>query len=209
MIGVILAGGQARRYAGAVKPMLEIDRCTIFDRQCAVLNQLCDHIVIAAQQPVAWSTLPVVLDSFANGGPLAGIHAALQQVEEPAGREPAQANARGWHLIVAGDMPHLRVDVLSLLVARIALADASGAGAIAFMVDQRPQPLCTLFHRRAAALVAQRLAAGHNKVGAALLDPAMATCFVDETEVRAIDPDLACFHNINSPSDIPQHQSGV
>ncbi len=195
MIGVILAGGQARRYAGAVKPMLEIDRCTIFDRQCAVLNQLCDHIVIAAQQPVAWSSLPVVLDSVADGGPLAGIHAALQCY-------------RGWQLVVAGDMPNLRIDVLSLLVARIALADASGAGAIAFIVDQRPQPLCTLFHDRAAAVIAQRLALGHNKVAAALLDPSMATCFVDETEVRAIDPGLACFHNVNSPSDIFEPRSG-
>lgn len=195
MIGVILAGGQARRYAGAVKPLLEVDRRTIFDRQCDVLSQLCERIIIAAQQPVAWSTLPVVLDSFADGGPLAGIHAALQCDQ-------------GWHLIVAGDMPNLRVDVLSLLVARIASADASGAGAIAFMVDQRPQPLCSLFHRRAAAVIAQRLAAGHNKVAAALLDPAMATCFVDETEVRALDPALACFHNVNSPADILEPQPG-
>jgi molybdenum cofactor guanylyltransferase len=192
VIGVILAGGQARRYAGAVKPLLEIDRRTIFDRQCDVLSQLCERIIIAAQQPVAWSTLPVVIDSVADGGPLAGIHAALQYY-------------RGWQLVVAGDMPNLRVDVLSRLVARIAIADANGAGAIAFMVNQRPQPLCTLFHDRAAAVIAQRLAAGHNKVAAALLDPAMATYFVDETEVRALDPTLACFHNINSPSDIPVH----
>ncbi len=190
MIGVILAGGQARRYAGAVKPLLEIDQRTIFDRQCEVLRQLCDHIVIAAQQPVAWSTLPVVLDRMVDGGPLAGIHAALQ-------------HHQGWQLIVAGDMPNLRVDVLSLLVAQLASADITGAGAIAFMIDQRPQPLCTLFHHRATAVVEQRLAAGHNKVAAALLDPAMATCFVDESAVRALDPALACFHNINSPSDIP------
>ncbi len=196
MIGVILAGGQARRYAGAVKPLLEIDRRTIFDRQCEVLSQLCERIIIAAQQPVAWSTLPVVIDSFTDGGPLAGIHAALQCY-------------RGWQLVVAGDMPNLRVDVLALLVARVVSADIASAGAIAFMVEARPQPLCTLFHDRAAAVIAQRLAAGHNKVAAALLDPAMATYFVDETEVRALDPGLACFHNVNSPADIPQHRSGV
>lgn len=194
MIGVILAGGQARRYAGAIKPMLEVDQRTIFDRQCEVLHQLCDRIVIAAQQPVTWSTLPVVLDSIAGGGPLAGIHAAIQ------------AGNNGWHLVVAGDMPNLRVDVLALLVARIASANAVGAGAIAFMLDARPQPLCTLFHHRATAVIAQRLAAGHNKVAAALLDPAMATCFVDETAVRALDPALACFHNINSPSDFLEHR---
>ncbi|MBP9085094.1 MAG: molybdenum cofactor guanylyltransferase [Kofleriaceae bacterium] len=205
MIGVILAGGQARRYAGAIKPLLEIDQRTIFDRQCEVLSQLCDHIVIAAQQPVAWSTLPVVLDCVADGGPLAGIHAALQDSQGPASSEPADAQdaeARNWHLVVAGDMPNLRVDVLALLVERIASANAAGAGAIAFMVGARPQPLCTLFHHRATAVIAQRMAAGHNKVAAALLDPAMATCFVDESAVRAIDPALACFHNINSPSDI-------
>ena len=53
MIGVILAGGQARRYAGAIKPMLEVDQRTILERQCEVLHQLCDRIVIAAQRPVA------------------------------------------------------------------------------------------------------------------------------------------------------------
>jgi len=200
VIGVILAGGQARRYAGAVKPLLEVERRTIFDRQCEVLRGLCSAIIVAAQQPAPWAAVPVVQDRFPDGGPLAGVHAGVRYTHDAG--EP-------WCLVVAGDMPHLRADVLRLLLTqREAGAPARdgeqpAASAIAFELDGRPQPLCTLFHVSALAVLERRLAAGQGKVAAALLDPAMATHFVREAAVRAVDPTLASFHNVNSPADMP------
>lgn len=196
MIGVILAGGQARRFAGAVKPLLEVDRRTIFDRQCEVLRGLCDAVVVAAQQPAAWANVPVVQDQFPDGGPLAGVHAGVRYTRDAG--EP-------WCLVVAGDMPHLRADVLQLLLTqRDARAhEQATASAIAFELDGRPQPLCTLFHVSALTVLERRLAAGQGKVAAALLDPAMTTQFVREAAVRALDPTLASFHNVNSPADMP------
>jgi len=192
VIGVILAGGQARRFAGAVKPLLEVDRRTIFDRQCDVLRGLCSTIVVAAQQPAPWANVPVVRDQFSDGGPLAGVHAGIRYTHEAGDT---------WCLVVAGDMPHLRADVLQLLLAQ--RDDQPAASAIAFELDGRPQPLCTLFHVSAMAVLERRLAAGQGKVAAALLDSAMATQFVREATVRAVDPTLASFHNVNSPADMP------
>jgi molybdenum cofactor guanylyltransferase len=185
MIAVILAGGRARRFHGVVKPMLEVEQRKIVDRQCEILLSVCDRIVISAQTPVSWTALPVVLDEFADGGPLAGIHAGL-------------GAATDWALVVAGDMPYLRADVLRLLLNAVP-ADVK---AVAFSIDGRPQPLCALYHRDCRARLGERITVGQCKVADFLLDPTTNTHFIEETSLRQTDPMLRNFHNVNSPADL-------
>ena len=80
-----------------------------------------------------------------------------------------------WLLAVAGDMPHLAPAVLDLLIAH-ARADVD---AVAARVGGWPEPLCALWHRRA-----------------------LPVAWVDEAAVRAVDPALACFTNVNRADDL-------
>ncbi|MEZ4403524.1 MAG: molybdenum cofactor guanylyltransferase [Kofleriaceae bacterium] len=183
----ILAGGRARRMAGAPKPRLEIDGVAILDRQRVVLAGCAQRTLLSVASPGALGPtgLPEVVDPIADAGPLAGIVAALAMIDTP------------WLLAVAGDMPDLQPAVLALLCA----AADDQVDAVAARVDGWPEPLCALWHRRAHPVLAARLAAGQPKVAAALA--AVPVAWLPEASIRAVDPELRCFRNINRPSDLP------
>lgn len=182
----ILAGGRARRMAGATKPLLRIDGATIVDRQRAVLAPRVREIVLAVAAPGTGVApeLREVIDSVPDAGPLAGIVAALAACTTP------------WLLAVAGDMPSLEPAVLDLLRATA----RDDVDAVAARIGGWPEPLCALWHRRAYAPLAARLAAGDYKVAAALT--ALSVAWLDEAALRAVDPTLRCFANVNRPSDL-------
>ena len=129
-VGVILAGGLARRMGGGDKPLREINGRTILDRVLDALEAQCDHIVINANGAPArfaqWK-YPVVADSVEGfAGPLAGVLAGLDW---------AAANApEATHVLsVAADCPFLPADLaLRLNEARLRmgarLAVAASAG---------------------------------------------------------------------------------
>jgi hypothetical protein len=51
-------------------------------------------------------------------------------------------------------------------------------------------------------VVTARLAAGRLKASALLTDEALQVRWIDEAELRAIDPDLRALHNVNAPEDL-------
>ena len=184
--GCILAGGRARRLAGAVKPLLVVDGATILDRQRAVLAPRVREIVVAVATPGTGLApdLREVVDPIADAGPLAGVVAALTATTTP------------WLLAVAGDMPSLAPAVLDLLIA----AAGDQVDAVAARIGGWPEPLCALWHRRGLPRLAARLASGAYQVAAALTAGPVA--WLDEAAVRAVDPTLACFANVNRASDL-------
>jgi molybdopterin-guanine dinucleotide biosynthesis protein A len=80
-IGLVLAGGQARRMGGGDKAAIEIGGKTILERVLARLRPACSHLVLNANgdpQRFAAYGLPVIADSVKDfAGPLAGILAGL------------------------------------------------------------------------------------------------------------------------------------
>jgi len=101
-----------------------------------------------------------------------------------------------WLLAVAGDMPSLAPAVIELLLA----AATDEVDAVAARIGGWPEPLCALWHRRCHAALAARLAAGDYKVAAALT--AQRVAWLDEAAVRAVDPALATFTNVNRPEEL-------
>ena len=182
----ILAGGQARRMGGAAKPLLVVDGATILARQRAVLAPRTAAIVLAlaGPGPLAELGLPVVHDRVPGAGPLAGITAAFAASTTP------------WLLAVAGDMPALSPAVLDLLLACPGPAHDAAAPRLGGL----PEPLCALWHRRALPALDARLARGDYKVAAALT--ALAVAWLDEPAIRAVDPHLASFRNLNRPDEL-------
>jgi molybdopterin-guanine dinucleotide biosynthesis protein A len=81
-LGLILAGGLARRMGGGDKGMIRIGGQTILERVLERLTLQCSRIVINANgdpSRFAFAGLPVVSDNILDfAGPLAGILAGLE-----------------------------------------------------------------------------------------------------------------------------------
>lgn len=111
-LGVLLAGGLARRMGGGDKPMKTVGGKTILDRVVERLRPQCDGLIVNANGDPArfgFLGLPVVADDVPGfAGPLAGILAALDWA---AMHRPDIA----WVLSVATDAPFLPGDLVSRL----------------------------------------------------------------------------------------------
>ncbi|WP_458148167.1 molybdenum cofactor guanylyltransferase MobA [Bradyrhizobium sp. UFLA05-109] len=120
-VGVLLAGGLARRMGGGDKPMRTIGGRTILERVIARLKPQCDGLILNANgEPSRFSAfgLTVVADDVPGfPGPLAGILAALDWTA---------ANRPGieWVLSAAGDCPFLPRDLVTRLQAARAAENA-------------------------------------------------------------------------------------
>jgi molybdenum cofactor guanylyltransferase len=134
-IGVLLAGGLARRMGGGDKPLREIGGRTILDRVIDRLAPQCEQLILNANgDPArfAQAGLPIVADDVPNfAGPLAGILAALDWVV---------VNAPDIRYVasVAADTPFLPHDYVSHLhVAR----EAAGLPLACAESDGRTHPV--------------------------------------------------------------------
>src|SRR4029079_4831420 len=80
-LGVLLAGGLARRMGGGDKPMRTIGGRSILERVIARLEPQCDGLILNPMgDPTRFGAfaLPVIPDTIGDfPGPLAGILAAL------------------------------------------------------------------------------------------------------------------------------------
>jgi molybdenum cofactor guanylyltransferase len=114
-LGLVLAGGLARRMGGGDKARITIGGKTILERVLARLRPQCPRIILNANgDPARFADtgLAVVADSVPNfAGPLAGILAGLDWAA-------AQAPEIVELVSVPGDCPFLPAD----LVARLAAA---------------------------------------------------------------------------------------
>jgi molybdopterin-guanine dinucleotide biosynthesis protein A len=111
-LGLILAGGLARRMGGGDKAMIKIAGQTILERTLARVAPQCAQTIINANgDPArfALTGLPVVADDVADyPGPLAGILTALEWAA-------ANAPAIEWVVSVPGDCPFLPRDLVARL----------------------------------------------------------------------------------------------
>ncbi|NGX94110.1 MAG: molybdenum cofactor guanylyltransferase MobA [Candidatus Afipia apatlaquensis] len=117
-VGVLLAGGLARRMGGGDKPMKTIGGRTILERVIAQLAPQCDGLILNANgDPARFAVfgLPVVADTVEGfAGPLAGVLTALDWAAEH--RPDVE-----WVLSAATDCPFLPRDLVERLQrARIA-----------------------------------------------------------------------------------------
>ncbi|TIP80126.1 MAG: molybdenum cofactor guanylyltransferase, partial [Mesorhizobium sp.] len=111
-LGVVLAGGLARRMGGGDKSMRRIDGLTILDRVLERLGPQCDGLLLNANgDPARFDRfrLPVVADPVENyPGPLAGVLAGLDWTA--ANRPDVE-----WIVSVAADCPFLPRDLVEQL----------------------------------------------------------------------------------------------
>jgi molybdopterin-guanine dinucleotide biosynthesis protein A len=111
-LGLVLAGGLARRMGGGDKARITIGGVTILQRVLACITPQCARLVINANgDPARFADtrLTVVADSVPNfAGPLAGILAGLDWAA-------AHAAECEWMASVPGDCPFLPPDLVARL----------------------------------------------------------------------------------------------
>lgn len=128
--------------------------------------------------------LRLVEDSASGRGPLEGLMNAF-------------ILAKGDYVVVSPcDTPFLRSEVLEMLRAR-----ATGSEGAVPVVRGHVEPLVAVYRKNAALRSFQEeLAEGRGKVGDAVAR--LILNFVDERELKALDPDLLSFWNVNTEEDL-------
>jgi molybdopterin-guanine dinucleotide biosynthesis protein A len=111
-LGLVLAGGLARRMGGGDKGLIEIGGHTILERVLDRFGPQCSRLVLNANgdpRRFAFTGLPVVADDVPDfAGPLAGILAGLDWAAK-------NAPAADYVATVPGDCPFLPRDLVARL----------------------------------------------------------------------------------------------
>jgi len=111
-LGLVLAGGLARRMGGGDKALLRIGDATILERVLDRLTPQCSGVILNANGDpgrFAFTRLPVVADDVPGfAGPLAGILAGLDWAA-------THAPGVSWIASVPGDCPFLPRDMVARL----------------------------------------------------------------------------------------------
>jgi molybdopterin-guanine dinucleotide biosynthesis protein A len=111
-LGLVLAGGLARRMGGGDKARTRVGGRTILERALACLSAQCERVIINANgNPARFAdtNLPIVADSVPDfAGPLAGILAGLDWAA-------AHAPHIEWLASAPGDCPFLPGNLVARL----------------------------------------------------------------------------------------------
>lgn len=189
---VILAGGASRRM-GKDKANLRFGEQTLLQSVIATLQPLFAEVIISVREIRPGVALRQVCDDPAHRGPLGGLLAGLEAAKTP------------WIFLVACDMPFISPAVAEYLAQRRGRHQA-----VVPMVHGHPQPLAAFYAQSCLVPIRnllQEATAKHSLRSAlARLD----TCYVEESELRAVDPHLYSFFDLDTPQDVAQaRESGA
>lgn len=187
---VILAGGDSRRM-GQDKAMLSLHGRTLLQHVKDSVGQVFSQVIVSVRQPRAGLGLPQVCDALPDGGPLAGLAAALESIETP------------WLFAVGCDMPFVSPEVIEVLARR-----RSGHQAVVPVVQGHPQPLAAFYARDCLDAIRDIQAGGGKHSLRALLER-LDVCYVDEAQLMEFDPQLRSFFDLDTPADVAAVSNGV
>ena len=182
---IILAGGESQRM-GRDKATLALGEHSLLHRVVAVVQPLFPQLLVSVRQHRLDIELPQVCDTQANAGPLAGLCAALEKSTTP------------WIFAVATDMPFVQAALIEYLARQRSVQDYQ---AVVPVVAGHPQPLAA-FYAVSALTVIQDLLAGNGKRSLRSALERLNVCYVDESELRAADPGLRSFFDLDTPDDV-------
>jgi molybdopterin-guanine dinucleotide biosynthesis protein A len=183
---LVLAGGDSCRM-GQDKAALVLDGKSLLDHVMATMQQVFPKVIVSVRQPRDGVALPQVCDGVAASGPLAGLAAGLAQADTP------------WVFAVACDMPFITAAVVNGLAALRGQHQA-----VVPMIDGYPQPLVAFYATSALDTMRANLASGDKSLRGMLQK--LDVCYVNEAELRACDPQLRSFFDLDTPQDFQAAQ---
>lgn len=190
--GIVLAGGRSTRF-GADKLRADVRGRPLLQHPILALAEACGEVLVALAPDAAEPTLPgvagvpirIVRDAVAGAGPLAGLVAGLEAAGE------------GIALVVGGDQPDLRPELLRLLVSSL------GAGDAAVLADGDAPRSLPLVVRRDPALAAALRVLGSARRSLLGVVFALGAVVVPESAWRLADPEGSWRRDVDRPEDLP------
>lgn len=190
VVGVILAGGLARRMGGGDKCLLPLVGKTLLQRTLDRAQPQVQKLILSANGNslrFARTRLPVVADIYPNNrGPLAGIHAALEWMHD-------NTPTTQWLMSFASDTPFFPSDLVEKLLNAATTNDKFLAVASSL---ERRHPTFALWHISLKEVLAQQL----SQEQVPRLQDWIEAQHAVEVNFDAADYDP--FFNINTPQDL-------
>jgi molybdopterin-guanine dinucleotide biosynthesis protein A len=184
--GVILAGGQNKRFGGQNKAFLRIGEKRIVDRLMDVFSRLFNQVVLVTNEPAAYMDVDALLvsDHFAKRSSLNGLHAGLF------------AAAYETAFFAACDTPFAREALIRCVLDHI----ETKADIVIPSTSAGFEPLFAVYRKSCLPAMAHQLEHDRLKIQGLFRKVRLKT--IDEAELRRADPELISFFNINTPEDL-------
>jgi len=183
--GIVLAGGKSSRL-GQDKALVRLDGATtLAEMAVRCLAPLVEEVIVVGDvERLAALPARVVPDLYPGAGTLGGIYTGLTA----GGHEHA--------FVVACDMPFLSADLLGYMIALPRDYDVL----LPRLARGRYEPLHAVYSRRCLAPIRDRLEIEQYRIIGFLGE--VRVRYLDEPELRRLDPELRSFHNVNTPDDL-------
>jgi molybdopterin-guanine dinucleotide biosynthesis protein A len=189
--GVILAGGQNKRFGGQNKAFIRIGEKRIVDRLMDLFSRLFDQVVLVTNDPAAYMDVDalIVSDHYQKRNSLNGLHAGLF------------AAAHETAFFVACDTPFAREALIRCVLEHI----EPKADIVIPSTPDGFEPLFAVYRKTCLPAMADQLERDRFKIQGLFRKLRVKT--VDEAELRRADPELISFFNINTPEDLKMAES--
>ncbi len=178
---------------GQDKAFLELGGRPMLERVVTELSRLGVPLLVAAgKQGRTLPPLPggvaCVNDPNPHEGPMAGALALLEALPKDCDRI----------FLCACDMPFMKAELVATLDGLLREQDDM----LVPRAHGQPQVLAAFYRKRLLPEISSRYQAGDRKLRRLYEDHP--TRFLDEEELRRIDPSLLSFHNLNRPEDLEE-----
>ncbi|HHW54780.1 MAG: molybdenum cofactor guanylyltransferase [bacterium] len=186
MAGIILAGGKGKRFGGSNKAFRELAGKPLLEWVRERLAPLFPEIILVTNTPELYSSFPgrVVTDLHPHRGPLGGIEAGLLAAGDPVS------------FVTGCDMPFLCQSLIRKMQDYTRDYDV-----VVPRLGSYIEPLHAFYSRQTLPLIQQLLREGNYKMSSLLAAP-LKVYYVNEAEIKALDPEGLSFFNVNTPADL-------
>jgi molybdopterin-guanine dinucleotide biosynthesis protein A len=182
---IVLAGGRSRRFKSD-KALLVWGGEPMIVRLVRLLKPEFATVLVVTgptRRYTAILDVPILEDAVKGKGPLGGIYTGLLA-------SPTEDN-----LVLACDMPLLDLRVVSLLE-----RERDGCEAVVAEVNGHLEPLLGIYKKSCLARIARSLEQGALAVHDLLAS--LQTRVIPEARIRAVDPELRSFANVNTQEEL-------
>lgn len=213
MIGAVLAGGENRRIP-VPKGLLIVNGATVIESSIKILGRVFGKVIISANEPEIYffAGAKMVGDTVKGKGPVSGIVSVLGSIPEDA------------VFVVACDMPFIKERLIRFMADRYrettrAVGSQQSArqdsecgiraqksqneniDAVIPVFEGKKQPLFGIYANTERLIKTMEAAIESGQTGLARMLAALNVLYLEEDEVRAIDPLGESFININTRED--------
>ena len=182
--GIVLAGGKSSRL-GENKAFLEVGGGAIITRVFEALKDLCEEVIISANNPERYSDFPyrVIPDSVPQGGALVGLHSSLTVARTDLA------------FVVACDMPFLSRGLIRHMMDNVESCDA-----FVPVVNEYLEPLHAIYSRRCLDAIEKHIDMKDRHLRSFYDDVNVG--YLDEDAIRKFTAPEKVFFNVNTPEDL-------